>query len=825
MNADVIATGAERVFVRGRAWNVIGRTAASDCTAVHLREIGSEREQTLLIPFDRLRPLDSRRRPRLVRPRRWLHELDRERLRLHPFGGLRAAASAPVRLLPYQLEPAIAMLRDGTARLLIADKVGLGKTIQAGLILLELSRLHEQCRALVIVPAGLREQWIDELSRRLGLTATLADSAWIRTARSERPVHVNPWSLPGIYVSSHDLVKRPEVLRPLEDVTWDIVVVDEAHVATSRSDRRAAVHAIAARSRRVVLLSATPNSGDRLEFEALCAIGSLPSDRSPVVLFERSRAAAGEHRSRRTRILSVGCTGGERRMHEMLRRYCSRLWREANLRGDERARLVAIVLRKRALSSAASLAVSVERRLTLLSGAQIDAPRQLALPLSLGPDEDALEDDEPVAGLAVPGLADADSERRSLSSLASAAHNAARDESKTRFLVRLLARLGRRGVGSALIFTEYRDTLARLVERLTIAGHGVSMLHGGLTASERSSVQRQFNDRGGILLATDAAAEGLNLHHRCHLVIHYELPWNPTRLEQRCGRIDRLGQTARVHELALVADHTAERLVVSPLLARLRSAGPGQKAMLDALTESRVAAAVMNGADVEVDDDEAATLPPTVVQAPGELALLAAREVSRLEEARILIGRSQRASKQPPRLAISTCRGSMHVARGLYLFLALDIRELDGLPLHSDLMAVRIDFDRAGKRPDALKIETRLLEILSDLTTRSGFINSLTASRATQELRRIGDLDALRRRRQRERWHAIRDGIGGGQPAASRMLVQQGLFDRRSARAAAARAARQTRQLEAITEEDLAPEPSLAMRTEIVAALLVLDRP
>ena len=232
----------------------------------------------------------------------------------------------------------------------------------------------------------------------------------------------------------------------------------------------------------------------------------------------------------------------------------------------------------------------------------------------------------------------------------------------------------------------------------------------------------------------------------------------------------------------------------------------------------------MNGADVDADDDEAATLPPTVVQAPGELALLAAREVSRLEEARILIGRSQRASKQSPRLAISTLRGSRDVARGLYLFLALDIRDSDGLTLHSDLMAVRIDFDRVGKRPDALQIETRLPEILSDLTTRSGFIDSLTASRATQDLRRIADLDALRRRRQRERWHAIRDGIGGGQPAASRMLVQQGLFDRRSARAAAARAARQTRQLEAITEEDVAPEPSLAMRTEIIAALLVLDR-
>ena len=632
---------------------------------------------------------------------------------------------------------------------------------------------------------------------------------------------MNPWSLPGIYVTSHDLVKRPEVLRPLEDVTWDIVVVDEAHVVTSRSDRRTAVHAIATRSRRVVLLSATPNSGDPLEFEALCDIGSLPSDRSPIVLFERSRAAVGEHRSRRTRILSVACTDSERRMHEVLRRYCSRIWREANLRGDERARLVAIVLRKRALSSAASLAASVDRRLALLSGAQIDEPRQLALPLSLGPDEDALEDDEPVAGLAAPGLADADSERRWLSNLAAAAHNAARDESKTRFLLHLLARLRRRGVGSALIFTEYRDTLARLVERLTIAGYGVAMLHGGLTASERGSVQRQFNDRGGILLATDAAAEGLNLHHCCRLVIHYELPWNPARLEQRCGRVDRLGQTARVHELALVADHTAERLVVSPLLARLRTAGPRQKAMLDALSESRVAAAVMNGADVDAEDDEAAPLPSTVV--PG-----AWRTCSSCGARGVAARRGEDPDRQ-----VTACLQTSAEARdfhhspiqgprawALRLSSARDSRfGWIGPSQRSDGGAYRL-----RSLPDAFHVETRLLEILSDLTTRSGFVDSLAASRAKQELRRIADFDALRRRRQRERWHAIRDGIGGGQPAASRMLVQQGLFDRRSARAAAARAARQTRQLEAITEEDVAPEASLSMRTEAIAALLVLDR-
>jgi hypothetical protein len=162
-------------------------------------------------------------------------------------------------------------------------------------------------------------------------------------------------------------------------------------------------------------------------------------------------------------------------------------------------------------------------------------------------------------------------------------------------------------------------------------------------------------------------------------------------------------------------------------------------------------------------------------------------------------------------------------ARGLYVFLALQIRDSDGLLLHSALLAVRIEFDRLHSGPDASHIETRLLEILSDLPARAGFIDSLAASRADRELHRIAGLDAFRRRQQRERWHAIREGIGGGQFAASRLLVQQGLFDRRSARAAAVRAASRTRQLEAI-DEDITPNSVLSVRTEAIAALLVVGR-
>ena len=190
-----------------------------------------------------------------------------------------------MRLLRHQIEPLLAVLRHGATRLLIADAVGLGKTIQAGLILLELTARIDEFRAIVLVPAGLRTQWRQELHDRFGLTATETDAAWLRAAAAGRPGDVNPWSLPGIYLASIDFVKRPEVLRALEDVSWDVTVVDEAHQASASSDRRRAADAIASRSRRVVLLTATPDAGDPAAFAALAGIGALDaSERPPLLL-------------------------------------------------------------------------------------------------------------------------------------------------------------------------------------------------------------------------------------------------------------------------------------------------------------------------------------------------------------------------------------------------------------------------------------------------------------------------------------------------------------------------------------------------------------
>ena len=145
--------------------------------------------------------------------------------------GLWTAAAAKIDLLPYQWEPALAVLA-GCTRVLLADEVGLGKTVQAGLIVGELQARGLVERALILVPAGLRDTWARELGDRLGIEARIVDHAEIAQLTASWPPDVNPWSRRGVTIASIDYVKRPEVLAAIEDVPIDIVIADEAHHLT-----------------------------------------------------------------------------------------------------------------------------------------------------------------------------------------------------------------------------------------------------------------------------------------------------------------------------------------------------------------------------------------------------------------------------------------------------------------------------------------------------------------------------------------------------------------------------------------------------------------
>jgi superfamily II DNA or RNA helicase len=769
------------VRVRGRRWRIDGVTKGEDCTALRLTALeaaDAHRSFTVLTPFDRPIRLDRPSLPMIARPRRWLHELDRALVDIRPYGSLAATARSAIRLMSYQLEPALAMLRHGATRILIADAVGLGKTIQAGVILLELSQQTDTFRGLVLVPAGLREQWANELATHFRLESIRGDSAWLKSTIADRPSHVNPWSLPGIYISSHDFVKRPEALRPLEDVIWDLVVVDEAHAAGWATDRRVAIDAIAQRSRRVVLLTATPNADDPAALSALCRVGRVHED-DPVWLFSRARADVDASRARKSTVIAVRPSDAERQMHHLLDRYSLQVWKEADARNDERARLVSIILRKRALSSAQSLVSSLRRRLALLAAPDRAAAEQLVLPLD---DEDPLDDDEPKHVLAAPGLANVVRERRWLTTMLETAAGAARAETKTCALLRLLRRIRQ----PAIVFTEYRDTLARLERRLSTLGRPLLTLHGGLSPWDRARVTQRFNQGGHILLSTDAAAEGLNLHHHCHVVIHYELPWNPARLEQRAGRVDRLGQRARVHEIALVAADTAERLVVAPLVARAARtrARPGGSPLLAVLAESRVADAVMTTATLP-DAVESATVPAASDAVSMDFASEAEDERRRLAHERRLIARSERPSpryqqREPVVSRVVARRSSLN---GLFLIFRLCV-ERGGRRIHSEAVTIR------WPGPHSISL-----------------INEWTASMRDRVLR----LDDEARRRLSVRNAAI----AAVTDSAARHLAQPGLFDRRPRRLENARC------IETVIP---AGDDSLRVTASLFAALHAINR-
>lgn len=569
-------TAGDRVTVRGERWVVEEATAFADATLLNLSCAdyqAARRRCRLLLPFDR--PVLSNYTPKIraVTRRRWMRHLHAQVGELRTCGQLRAPHHAAIDILPFQLEPTLALVRGQASRFLLADEVGLGKTIQAGLMLAELRQRGWCEHALIVTPAGLRQQWADELLHRFDVRAAVIDAASLAALADSLPFDVNPWTVEPVAITSIDFLKQAEVLHALTSQLWDVVIVDEAHQATIASLRYEAVNAVAMRARHVVLLTATPHAGDDHAYRALCAIGAVgplddARDRSlgaardredPILLFRRTRERAGLPRSRRVHLLPVRLTPDSLDMHRLLDGYLAQLWTIARETGKRDVQLVAMVLAKRAFSSSRSLAISLERRMAGLDG-ESETPAQTMLPFGF---DDDLSDEArlPVAH----AFERIDEERAVLQRVIEAARRAASGDRK----MHAVGRLVRRVREPLIIFTEYRDTLEAIADAIGSVRH-ITTLHGGQTPQARRQSLEQFTTGGAdVMIATDAGSEGLNLQGRCRLVVNLELPWNPIRLEQRIGRVDRIGQTRTVHAINLFADGTAERTVLASLLRRI----------------------------------------------------------------------------------------------------------------------------------------------------------------------------------------------------------------------------------------------------------------
>jgi superfamily II DNA or RNA helicase len=561
---STIQSGQE-VIVRRQRWRITRIRPYESCTVVSMCGIGAANggtERHFLVPFDLVEPAAQRRTVRLVGRTRWRRACRAALALTEPSPALRTAARAAIDLLPHQLEPALAVIAGKGSRVLLADDVGLGKTIQAGLIVSELRARDAADHVLILTPAGLRDQWREELARRFEMDASVLDFLEIRRRAAQVPPGVNPWTTCDIAIASVDYIKRPEVLAAALARCWDVVIVDEAHALGEATDRIHAAAALAARATCVVLVTATPHSGDRQAFLTLCETGGCGE---PLLVFRRTRTDVRGDASRKVHCLNVRSTEAERRMHQLLGRFARAVGGGRSGTSHD-VWLALAVLHKRALSSARSLQLSVERRLADLArayDAHDPAGGQFTLPFDQDDGDPA--DAAPEWPMAL-ALTDRDRERRLLEALAGAAAAAATRETKIAAIRRLLERVRE----PAIVFTEYRDTLEHLAARLA---RPVAIVHGGLSRRERLAALDDFRSgRRDWLLATDAAAQGLNLHERCRLVVSLELPWNPVRLEQRIGRVDRIGQRRPAHAFHLIGRETAERAVFERLQARIAAA-------------------------------------------------------------------------------------------------------------------------------------------------------------------------------------------------------------------------------------------------------------
>jgi superfamily II DNA or RNA helicase len=619
------------VRARRRTWRVADVRSYDTCQVVALTEAGRSdaRRCELVLPYDSFeivcQPSTTLRR---VNTSRWRRAARALVARGGIAGLLQTARAAAIDILPHQLAPAVAVLRGDGCRLLLADDVGLGKTIEACLLIAELRARGVADRVIVLAPPGLRDQWRNELVERFRVQTTIADFRAVRERMATVPPDVNPWTTWPVAIASIDYVKRPEVLRAVLNAAWDVVVVDEAHRVANDGERRQATAALTARAGYVVLLTATPHSGNTAAFESLCSLGSQ-GDR--LLTFRRSRGSLSAAVRRSIHRLRVGSTPAERRMFSRLETFAKAV-RAEHGEASRDMWIALALLHKRAYSSPHALHLSVTRRLESLAD-DSSTGTQMLLPLDDLGEESADEAPDWHAAL---GLADRDRERGLLTAIAGAAAIAANAESKIHVIRRLLRRIAE----PAIVFTEYRDTLAWLARHLR---EPVLLLHGGLSRGERVAIVNAFtNGDARLLLATDAAGEGLNLHHRCRVVINLELPWNPMRLEQRIGRVDRIGQRRAVHVFHLIGADTGETRLLDELRARIARA--------------QAAVGTPDPLDGALDADDGGAIHSQIVDVSGEvsrLRLARALNAVEVDNGRPLLSKA-RNSKTRARLAGQT---------------------------------------------------------------------------------------------------------------------------------------------------------------------------
>ena len=516
-------------------------------------------------------------------------------------GYLQAPFRSGISIEDYQLDPLVRAIDMARTNLLIADDVGLGKTIEAGLVVQEMLLRYRARTVLVVCPASLQEKWRVEMQEKFGLEFRIVDTAYVKRLRRERGLHANPWTSFPRLITSMDWAKQGEGLRLLRDALpphvghprkFDLLIIDEAHNVAPTVGRYAVeslrtrlVRLAAPHFQHKLFLTATPHDGYTKSFTALLELlddqrfarNVLPSDQQLArVMVRRLKSdlvdANGEriYPERRLEALPIEYSDEERNARRGLEEY---IRSRQNVADGGRAvhHFVHQLLRKRLSSSPAAFAATLERHISTIEGRSLSKHDRKKfddriLRRAIARTEENYADDAQRDAAEAEAIKEAgrhcrpptDEEREILGGLRSWAQQAARrTDAKAEAVLDWLAghlKDGDRWTNERVIlFTEYRATQQWMQEILAaqgFAGERLALIYGGMDPKEREAVKAAFQARPSespvrILLATDAASEGIDLQNHCHLMIHLEVPYNPNVMEQRNGRIDRHGQRSR----------------------------------------------------------------------------------------------------------------------------------------------------------------------------------------------------------------------------------------------------------------------------------------
>ncbi len=503
--------------------------------------------------------------------------------------------------LPHQIEAVyFYILKNPKIRFLLADDPGAGKTIMAGLLLKELKYRGLVQRVLIVVPGHLKDQWLREMKDRFSESFTIVDRGVMNASWGR-----NIWQEQTQVITSMDFAKQEDVMAALAEAHWDLTIVDEAHklaayrygTKITKRERYRLGELLSRTSQFVLFLTATPHRGDPENFRLFLdllepgffastelLIDSVRERDNPLFLRRLKEDLCDFDRrplfpKRHVHTVKYYLSDEEKCLYNAVTAYVQDSYNKALAAEKRNVAFALLILQRRLASSVRAVRRALERRQARLREL-LKLGRWLADREEI--DEDALEDAEELERLrqeeellerltAAETHEELQAEITQLEKLIQLAKQAERREVERKLeeLRKVMEEERLRQTGEKLlIFTESRETLDYLVEKLRAWGYAVVALHGGMNLDARIRAEHEFHEAAQVMVSTEAGGEGINLQF-CSLMVNYDIPWNPNRLEQRMGRIHRYGQVKEVHIYNLVAVDTREGKVLEALFRKL----------------------------------------------------------------------------------------------------------------------------------------------------------------------------------------------------------------------------------------------------------------